>query len=503
MNGLNGGSRVVRAAIAALLIGAAMTTGGFVPSARAQESAVNKITPYFAVVEKTDAVLRCGSNDLMYQIATPARGTVFRVDGEVADKRGTAWSQVSYPLGSYVLIPADAVTLDAGGKSGTLSAIAKAKAPNQTMGLRGSWADAIPQGLPVGTRVTILDTEPAGGPAQAYKIAPPESARAFIPSAAIRRASQEEINSYMSRSAQPATLRMDTPAETKATVTPATTNPSTTPATTPIATERPSAMGTDMTQPMVIPQGNQPGVTPPDTMTYKPSQDQGNPATDPTTSNPTSGEAKPEHKTERKAPPPAPANPYEKLESSLEEVRKQPIESAEYGALLSQYQTELGKLEDTPTNKSLRLRLEQRIAYLKLLSDTQAERRKIAENTKAIDEGERAKNERLADLAKVRQYTIVGRLTASTIYDGTRMPLMYRVQAMSTGSARTLAYVKPDPALKLDGRVGQIVGIIGTQKVDPTVQLNIITPIRVDVLEATAGEALPEQKPSAEAPAGN
>jgi hypothetical protein len=506
--GHRAGSRSAGAAISSIILGIAASQGLLGSTARAQDAAVNKITPYFAVVEKGDAALRCGSNDLMYQIATLARGTVLRVDGEIADKRGTTWSQVSYPLGSYVLVPADAVTLDASGKSGTLTNIAKVKAPNQSAGLRGSWADALPQGLPAGTHLAILESEPAGGPAQAYKIAPPEGARAFVASGSLRRASQDEINSYMARAAQPATLKMDAPSAAKTGVptisTPASTAGSTPSAAAPSGTpDMMPASGTDMTQPMVIPQGNQPGAVMPELSKPEPVTTPG--ASDGGNAAPGGADgAKPTHAMEHKAPPPAsPANPYERLEGALERVRKQPMESAEYSELMSQYQAEINKLDDVPTNKPLRQRLEQRLAYLKLLADTQAERRKIADNADAIDKGQKAMAERLAEVAKVRQYTIVGRLTASTIYDGTRMPLMYRVQATSAGSPRTLAYVKPDPSLKLDSRVGQIIGIIGTQKVDPTVQLNIITPVRVDVLEAAASETTPEAKPSAEAPGGN
>ncbi len=498
MNGFTGGR--TRGVLVSTMLGLSTLAGLALSatltfSARAQDTGVAKITPYFAVVDQDDALLRSGGNDLMYPILKLSRGSVLRVDGEVTDKSGGRWSQVSYPLGSYVLVSADAINLDASGRVGTLAKIAKAKAPNQSTGLKGSWADAIAQGLPAGTRVTVLEGEPASGPAQAYKVAPPEAARAFVPTGVLRRATQDEINGYMSRAAQPATLKLDQP-ETKPAPTQTPATPTSAPASTP-ATDA-GKTGVDLTQPVVIPQTT----AAPSGDTYKPSQDQG------TASGTSEGTASIEKapKSEAKPKPPTPpANPYEKLESALENVRKQPIESAEYMELMAQYQAEISKLDDSPGNKMLRARLQQRYDYLRLRADLQAEKRKIADNADAIDKGQKAANEKLAELAKVRQYTIVGRLTASTIYDGTRLPLMYRVQAASAGSPRTLAYVKPDPALKIDGRLGQIVGIVGTQAIDQTVQLNIITPIRVDTLEAAGTEAptTEAQPPAGEAPAKN
>jgi len=509
MNGLNGSrtSRVLvsmmlgLSTLAGLALSATLTL-----SARAQDSGIAKITPYFAVVEKNEALLRSGGNDLMYVVMNLSPGTVLRADGEVSDKSGARWSQVNYPLGSYVLVPIDAVSVDATGRVGTLTKTARAKAPYQSSDVKTPWMDAVPQGLPAGMKVTVLGSQPATSPAQWYKIAPPDSARAFVLSSALRRATQEEINAYMTRAAQPATLKIDAPSA------PTTETSKAAPAAKPAA--EPSVEvtkpGTDLTQPMVIPQGGQPSASTGTPETYKPSQD-ASPSATPTGNTPegtpAGDPAKPEgtHEAKPKAAPQPPANPYEKLETALERVRKQPVESAEYTELMAQYQAEIGKLDDSPANKMLRARLQQRCDYLKLLADTQAQRRTLAENTEAIDKGQKAVSEKLAELSKVRQYTIVGRLTSSTIYDGTRLPLMYRVQAASAGSPRTLAYVKPDPALKFESKIGQIVGIIGTQAIDSAVQLNIITPIRVDTLEATGPDTTPAetQKTSAEAPTGN
>lgn len=170
-------------------------------------------------------------------------------------------------------------------------------------------------------------------------------------------------------------------------------------------------------------------------------------------------------------------------------IREQPIETAEYAELLAQYESEISNLEDTPANRPLRQRLEQRQAFLKILTDMQAQRRRLQADAQAATAAQGALGERLAEVARARQYTIVGRLTTSTLFDGTRLPRMFRVQAIGGSMTRTLAYIRPEAVRDLDRKVGQIVGVIGTQAIDPSLQLNIITPTRVDVLEAAPAPA--------------
>ena len=76
----------------------------------------------------------------------------------------------------------------------------------------------------------------------------------------------------------------------------------------------------------------------------------------------------------------------------------------------------------------------------------------------------RAINERLAlardetDAARLSiqssgQYVAVGRLAVSTVYDGSRLPRLLRVQDPGTG--RTIAYVRPDDRMDYVGMLGQ------------------------------------------------
>jgi hypothetical protein len=415
------------------VMGMALAAGPWTASAAAQ-TAVNAVTPYAAVVEADDAVLRAQPQDLMYPVLRLPRGQVLRVDGEALDSKGRAWWRVTYPAGTFVFVAAEAVQLEPGGKSGTVTKVTQPKAPNLSTGYKGSWSPALSQGLQPGAKVTILEVEPAPGGqgAAAYRIVPPESARGFVPASMMRKATPQEAAAL---AAQP----------------PAT--PSATPGTgrTPAGSsqEQPAGVATAPAGPAATPDG---------------------------------GDAEPTMIVQR--PVVRKPSPYERLEASFQEIRKEPSDTAEYGELMSQYAEELNKLEDNPANRSTRARLTQRIEYLKIASDLQAQRRLLAEQEQSLSAADQRLREKMAEVDRVRQYTIVGRLSASTLYDGKNLPLMYRVQSVGGPAPRTLAYVKPDEKLNIDGKLGAVVGVLGEAQLDPTLKLNIITPLRVDTLEA-------------------
>ena len=83
-------------------------------------------------------------------------------------------------------------------------------------------------------------------------------------------------------------------------------------------------------------------------------------------------------------------------------------------------------------------------------------------------------------------YDVVGRLNASQVYDGKRLPLLYRIQAPSGG--RTIGYVHAMKDMNLTAMLGHLVGIVGTKNYDAGYRLMIVTPKRIDILTANANE---------------
>jgi hypothetical protein len=445
------------AGICRVFVAGAGLTAGLASPAAAQQ--INTVPTYAAIVETDDAVLRASAGDLYYPVAKLAKGTLLKVDGEGADSKGKPWLRVAYPQNAWVYIPADAVQADGTGKTGTLTKVAQPKAPSQTLGFKGSWMPALPQGLQPGSKVTILEAEAApGGQTVAYKIAAPETARAFIAPTGVRKATAQEAAALagLNTPATPAN-RPTTPAA----------NPTNTPAN---AGQTTTAQGptTHLNEPMA------------------PRTGAGGPTTAAGNADP--NDTAPAVAIEQTPVQPKPS-PYDRLEASFQELRNQPSDTAEYSALLNEYQAEMDKLEDTTTNKSMRARLNQRVQYLKIAADLQSARRRVAEQEQSLSADDQRLRDRMAEVDKVRQYTIVGRLSASTLYDGKRLPLMYRIQTIGGPAPRTLAYVKPDEKLSIDGKIGELVGVVGEAKMDQTLKLNIITPLRIDTLEPAAKPA--------------
>lgn len=102
----------------------------------------------------------------------------------------------------------------------------------------------------------------------------------------------------------------------------------------------------------------------------------------------------------------------------------------------------------------------------------------------------RLQEKNLMDLQAIREirevmesrgdFDAVGRLNASLVYDGRRLPLLYRLQ--EPGEGATVAYLLPTRDFSLAELTGQLVGVSGDLRYDEALRLNIITPRRVDIL---------------------
>ena len=79
------------------------------------------------------------------------------------------------------------------------------------------------------------------------------------------------------------------------------------------------------------------------------------------------------------------------------------------------------------------------------------------------------------------RYGAVGKLVASRVYDGQRLPRMFRL--VDPLSHRTIAYVEPGGPIQAHKVLGRIVGIVGDQQYDAALKLHVILVSRVDILE--------------------
>ncbi|MFZ4750741.1 MAG: hypothetical protein ACOYMM_09565 [Phycisphaerales bacterium] len=97
-----------------------------------------------------------------------------------------------------------------------------------------------------------------------------------------------------------------------------------------------------------------------------------------------------------------------------------------------------------------------------------------AENIKQDDDTRKEQLANLEDWLRARQsYDAVGILNASLVYDGERLPRLYRLQDPVSGF--TTAYLMEDPEFKLSSMLGLVVGVKGPRHFDESLRRDIIT----------------------------
>ena len=78
-------------------------------------------------------------------------------------------------------------------------------------------------------------------------------------------------------------------------------------------------------------------------------------------------------------------------------------------------------------------------------------------------------------------FDVVGRLNASVVFNGKgSMPLLFRLQDPASG--HTMGYLVPDKRYDMAAMTGLMVGIVGSSQYDEALQLNVITPRRIDLV---------------------
>ena len=97
-----------------------------------------------------------------------------------------------------------------------------------------------------------------------------------------------------------------------------------------------------------------------------------------------------------------------------------------------------------------------------------------AENIRQDDDARKEQLANLEDWLRARQsYDAVGVLNASLVYDGERLPRLYRLQDPVSGF--TTAYLMEDPDFKLSSMLGLVVGVKGPRHFDESLRRDIIT----------------------------
>lgn len=457
------------------------------------------IQPAWALVTSEKAPMHCSDSDRFYKVAELTKAALVVVDGE-----GGGWSRVRYPAGTAAFVRAEDVRVD--GASVVLTQASRLKAAHGTAGYEGSYKALLSTPLAAGATLKLI--EPAKDPTGAisgYKVIAPEGAKGFVESRHLRRATDAEIEAFRAKTgaaaltAGPAPTPATTPSTTPATA------PGTTPSTASTTTPAPEQGGGNLptldggksdSGSLVSPM--QPGQGKP-TTTPVPGEATPAPAGETPAAGPSATpEATPEA-TPAVTPAPVVVTPKapepdrviataQKLEQTFQAVWRQPILESEFDELVAEYDR---AIEATPAERpNLLAALQGRRQALEVRRQFRDVVRRQAEERAAVDRSKAESDKTLEALAASRYYTIIGQVQPSLIYDGKQLPLMYRIVSVGGVTPRTLGYLRKSDKVDLDKVVGQVVGVIGDAQLDRSLQLNLITPVQVDVLKYTpAGTA--------------
>lgn len=426
---------------------------------------VTAVSPYYVIVTAEDANLRCGAGSVWYAVAQAREGDMLRVDGHES-----GWLRVLYPSGTLALVRAGDARFDQGRGAVVLTRASRLFANNPRGGVSESWRALMDEELRPGTELVHVETvQDHTGAAAGYRVVAPEGARGFINELFVRRASEQEVAERIGAAREE----------------PRVVAPESRPSTTPASEPEPR---TDHSTEAITPR-------PVDEPTARPVEESRPVEEAPPTQTPAAPPRSTPAETiapERPQPAAAQGAPtLAQLDAAYAEVMKSPIEEAEFDTLIGEYKRYMQSLSVDEHTERTRAFVGFKVEALEIRRELQDALRQMESTGRSAEQGAGRIGEMASELEARRRYTVVGRLSASTVYDGARLPLMYRVQSVEAGPGRTIAYLVPDPAVDMRGALGSIVGVIGEERIDTALQLPIIRPRRVDVLGAGVPAAQP------------
>lgn len=425
--------------------------------------AAGQDVPYVGIVTEANVEVRAGAAKNFYVVNRLDKGTIVRVEDVFS-----GWVMIEPPEGTYSIITKAHVDAKGDGRTGVVNTErAVVRAAGLDVPVR-DWFRTHAY-LKMGDTVQIV-----GEVDSFYKIVSPKNAWVYLAPGTVRRATAAEIRQAGGVEPEPAPEPVRPQPEPV--------QPRPVPVT-PVEPVRP----TPMPEPTPTPEA-EPAT--PDTPTPAPVEEEAapqptepaeptTPATpttpvEPTTPTTPAAQDSPKANDLPRATSPAVRAAEQRFaEASTRELVKQPIDEliAEYRKLRGE---ELPALDRHIVNTRL-AQLERNKAVADILKKGNQLKEEMASRPKVDVKA----LERQA--MRAGGYAAMGKLAASTVYDGEGLPRLYRL--VDGGSGRTLAYVRPGP--NVDARMmGKLVGIYGEMRYDPALKLNLIDVQEMEVLEA-------------------
>jgi len=441
------------------------------------------VEPYYAVTTTDNVPLKAGDMDGYYHVALLEKGRVVWIDAE-----GGGWARVAYPPDLPVYVRAEEVELSGDGVFVSLTRQSGLKSVNQAGGFGKSWQRAMPRGedAPIGTRMRIYaPIMDANDKVIGYSVTPPPAARAYLKVGSLRAATDAEVKKYLDSIP---VQQVTEPAKTE----PAKTEQvKTEPAQ---ADDGAAASGEEATPPAA---GNEGEATPVETTP---------PTTDPASGadidlrDPAAEPAQPE--TDAEPATEAADNvtridqgrvaedarsrlvgTLRQLSELFTQVQAQDSDTAELDEMAAELRRAISAQGDDAMGQRIASSLGQRLQLIEMRISARDARRELRAKRESIDASYTQIASQIRELETTRGYQFVGRLVRSSVYDGNRLPLMYRIVSVNESVPRTIGYIVPgDDALGVTNKLGEIVGVLGSSTLDRDLNLRIVTPTRIDTL---------------------
>ena len=467
--------------------------------------------PYWAVITNNAVNVRSGpSAQSAYAFGKLNQGDVVRV---VQEEYGWAKIQTTGNAfaGLWAYVPADRrVTLSADKSTAQVTARTEVRAPNTDAG--GSPDKSWKQigRVEAGTTLTVLGTV-EGEKDSVYKVRLPESSEGWVNKSFLRTASESEAAGAV------ASANAVTPASTPVAAAPAPSQPAAAPVSTAVPANAPAAGAPTTTTTVttgtatVDPALNSPAIPPlmgqpvaiTTTTTATTTEGPGNGGTGAgtpgTTASGTSTTTVAQNggTTSVTTTTTARRTTIADLETQFDAVKPHPEATEELNDLLRKYE----EFVATPGegDSSVR-RAKARIEQLRIITETNTQTETIKRTQKALTENKDEIAKLILDMQRRADYTAIGVLNASAVYDGEKLPELYRVCDPMTSA--TIAYVTPNPDIPMSTMLGTLVGVKGGKDFDPALRLNVINPMVIELLttrETPQVAKSDETKPIAEA----
>ena len=429
----------------------------------AQAPAAAPSKSYSGTVAANDVYIRCGpSATSTYPFGKLSMGDVVEV---IEDSFGWAMVRTSGPsfknIYGYVLAN-DKVVLSADGQTLTVNAETEVRAPN--IGADGN-PDASFKAIGKvnsGEMLKVVATI-NGEREKVYKISIPASCKGYINGNYIRRSSAGEATKMAEAKASAPVVKPATGATTVAVIEEKTKEVS---ETIPATDTTPAEVITEETKKETV--ITETVVTPAPTEVAKPAAKAVEVVVVP---------PPPPVKTPQMIAAEKRRQTFKDLEVIWVTVKAEPLASSEVGVLKERYMI---LMNDSECEAEIRNVVETRVKQLIVQIEAQQRIRQLKELRSVMDaDTDQVRAIKIALEAR-SDYTVVGILNASSIYDGKRLPLLYRLVDPAVG--QTVAYVTAKNPAQLATMLGTLVGIRGEKRYDEALRVSVIDPTAVEIL---------------------